>query len=211
MTSAREQVWYVGYGSNLSLARFGCYLYGGRPDGGSRTYLGCRDRSAPAEVAPVRVPGGIHFAGRSTVWGGGMAFFDPAADDHTAARAYLITRGQLADVLAQEMRREPVADLDLTDWTGEVDHVTGPGRYETLIALGDRAGLPMVTLGSLDPHGHDLNPPTAGYLRTMAAGLHEAHGWDAATIGGYLATRPGAQDAWTPEAVTALITRPDVG
>lgn len=203
--SSSGRVWYVGYGSNLSLGRFSCYLRGGQPVGGARTYPGCRDKADPVAIAPVLVPGGIHFAGRSSVWGGGMAFFDPAADDRTAGRAYLITTGQLADVLAQEMRREPTGDLDLTDWTGEVDHVTGPGRYETMIFLGRRDGVPMVALGSRDPQGHDLVPPSADYLRTMAAGLQEVHGWCPEEIGAYLATRPGAHGTWTAAEVTALV------
>lgn len=203
--SSSDRVWYVGYGSNLSLTRFGCYLYGGQPAGGARIYPGCRDQADPAAIAPVLVPGGIHFAGRSTTWGGGMAFLDPTADDRAAGRAYLITTGQLSDVLSQEMRREPIDDLDLTGWTGDVDHVTGTGRYETMIFLGRRDGAPMVTLGSRDPHGHDLNPPTACYLRTIATGLQESHGWAPEQIGDYLASRPGALGTWTPAEVTALV------
>ncbi len=38
-----QQVWYVAYGSNLSLERFTAYLQGGRPAGGARKYPGCRD------------------------------------------------------------------------------------------------------------------------------------------------------------------------
>lgn len=204
-----DRVWYVGYGSNLSLARFGCYLRGGRPVGGSRTYPGCRDTSEPEQIAPVWVPGQIAFGGLSTVWGGGMALFDPTAADRTAGRAYVITTGQLADVQAQEMRRVPTTDLDLTGWTGAVDHVTGPGRYETLIALGERDGVPMVTLGNRQPDRHELNPPSAAYLRTIAAGLRDAHGWDATQIGNYLATRPGAAGTWTPESITTLVDTPD--
>lgn len=209
MSSLDERVWYVGYGSNLSRARFGCYLHGGRPAGGARTYPGCRDRSVPAEVAPVSVPGTIFFAGRSTVWGGGVAFFDPGADDRTAARAYLITRSQLADVMAQEMNRDPVADLDLTDWRIGADHVTGPGGYETLIALGERDRLPMVTLGHQDPDRGALNPPSAAYLRTLATGLQETHDWDADQIGDYLASRPGADLTWTAASVAELLSDAD--
>ena len=48
-----DPVWYVAYGSNMSAARFGCYISGGRPPGARRTYLGCRDQSPPRPVHVV--------------------------------------------------------------------------------------------------------------------------------------------------------------
>lgn len=202
---SEDRIWYVAYGSNLSLTRFRCYLRGGRPPGGSRTYPGCRNPSDPVAVAPATVPGGIRFAGRSSVWGGGMAFLERDADGVAAARAYLITMGQLSDIQAQEMRRDPVADLDLSGWTAGVDHVAGPGRYETLLALGARDDVPMITLGSLAPQDLPLTAPSAGYLRMISAGLTESHGWDPDQIGSYLASRPGALGTWTAESITALV------
>jgi hypothetical protein len=47
------------------------------------------------------------------VWGGGIAFYDPAADGELAARAYLLTFGQLSDVVAQEARQPVGSDLAL--------------------------------------------------------------------------------------------------
>ena len=72
-----DLVWYVAYGSNMNAARFACYISGGRPRGGSRTYLGCRDQSPPRRDVGIHLGGGITFAGSSTVWGGGIAFYDP--------------------------------------------------------------------------------------------------------------------------------------
>ena len=46
-------VWYVSYGSNMSAARFACYVEGGRPPGGTRTNPGCRDRTPPVRDVPV--------------------------------------------------------------------------------------------------------------------------------------------------------------
>ena len=70
-----ERVWYVAYGSNLSLTRFRCYLAGGRPAGGMRDYVGCRDKRDPERIVSVDVPGGLVFAGESKTWSGGMAFY----------------------------------------------------------------------------------------------------------------------------------------
>jgi len=47
------------------------------------------------------------------VWGGGIAFYNPHADGEMAARAYLLTFGQLSDVVAQEARRPVGSDLML--------------------------------------------------------------------------------------------------
>jgi hypothetical protein len=173
-----DLVWYVAYGSNMCAARFQCYLSGGRPSGGSRTYLGCRDTSPPRRDLGIHLPGGLVFAGASGVWGGGMAFFAPRADGQLAGRAYLITVGQLNDVAAQET------------W------------YETLLPLDDRDGLPMFTITSLEEL--EPTPPTAAYLRTVLAGLSETFSWTADERANYLLRAPGVAPAWTARSLVAL-------
>ena len=106
--SATKPVWYVAYGSNMAGARLACYLEGGRPPGGSRVNPGARDRTLPTRSEPVDLPGTTYFAGQSPQWGGGVAFYDPDEPGRTAARAFLVTAGQLADIAAQEMYRLPV-------------------------------------------------------------------------------------------------------
>jgi hypothetical protein len=199
-----QRLWYVAYGSNLSLERFRCYLRGGQPPGGARHYPGCRDPSEPRADVGVLVGGGIYFAGESTVWKGGMAFYDAELPGQVAARAYLLTPDQFKDVLAQEMRQTPpgsALDLSLVHHFGR--HSYGPGHYETLIRIGTRHGAPMVTFTS-DRHDRPLAAPSEAYLSTMAVGLREAHGWSAARIGAYLAAVPGATSSWTADEVTAL-------
>ena len=49
------RVWYAAYGSNTDAARFGCYLRGGCPEGGARSYPGCRDTSAGSDESSHRV------------------------------------------------------------------------------------------------------------------------------------------------------------
>ena len=108
-----QRLWYVAYGSNLSLERFRVYLQGGRPVGGARDYPGCRDPLGPERDVSLMIPGGLRFVGVSSVWGGGMAVYDARAGGEIAARAYLITAEQFVDVLAQEMRLEPGLDVNL--------------------------------------------------------------------------------------------------
>lgn len=204
-----DHVWYVAYGSNLAMARFRCYLSGGRPAGGARVYPGCRDRTAPTGTEGVLVPGGLVFAGASKVWGGGSAFYNPQAATQLAGRAYLITTDQFADVAAQEMWREPggAYALQLAAILPEVIelHALGSGRYETVVRLGERNGIPLYTI----THGTvaDLAPvaPTASYLHWIATGLIEAHGWELAQVVNYLHAAPGVQLGWTPGALLSAL------
>ncbi|HEY8478278.1 MAG TPA: histone deacetylase [Spirillospora sp.] len=202
-----EPVWYVAYGSNLFRERFRCYLTGGRPRGGARAQAGCRDpRPARAEQS-ITVPGGIYFAHHSRTWGGGMAFYDPDLPGRAAARAYLLTRRQFCDVLSQEMHRKVGVDHDLSEVIARGRQTLGPGRYETVLKVGERGGLPMLTFTSPEPA--PPNPPTAPYLTMLGRGLREAHGWSAERAAAYLAERPGARAAWTARDIVALLRSGD--
>lgn len=199
-----QRIWYVAYGSNLCRDRFRCYLRGGRPALGNRDYPGCRDQQDPLSDVAVTIPGGLRFVGESTVWGGGLAVYDAAADTALAARAYLITAGQFADVVAQETRREPGFDIDLTSVSESGTHTFGPGHYQTLTHVGTHDGRPMLTFTSGRLSELVDNAPSEGYLRTIAAGLAESHGWTSRRIGRYLAGFPGAAGSWTPESIAAV-------
>lgn len=190
------EVWYVSYGSNMSRARLGCYIQGGRPPGASVTYVGARDSTMPVEDLAVDLPGSLYFAGDSHIWGGGVAFYDHDVAGHTCARAYRITVSQFADVAAQEMHRIPDPDDPLEEVVlGGFEagrHEAGPGHYETLIEVGHRDGLPMLTFTA--PHGLDAVPhtrPRPAYLAMLADGLREAHGWDEERIRTYFEERIG--------------------
>ncbi|MFE4516293.1 histone deacetylase [Kitasatospora sp. NPDC056783] len=199
-------VWYVAYGSNLHAARLARYLRGGRPAGAARAYPGCRDRRPPRRTVAAVLPGTVYFAGRSPAWGGGSAFYDPAASGEVPCRAYLLTLGQFSDIAAQEILRSPGADLDLTRVLADGRAELGPGRYETLLRVGERDGHPLLTFTApWGVAGAELAAPSAPYLRHLAAGLAESHGWGPWRTAGYLATRPGAAGHWTPGAVAALV------
>jgi hypothetical protein len=198
-----DPIWYVAYGSNLFRERFHCYLTGGTPRGSAHRHTGCRDPRPPRAEQSITIPGGIYFAHTSLTWGGGMAFYDPDLPGRAAARAYLLTRRQFCDVLSQEMRRDAGTDHDLSEALAAGRQRLGPGRYETVLKVGERAGHPMLTFTS--PHPAGPNAPTAPYLAMLGNGLREAHGWPAARAAGYLAARPGARGAWTAQAITALL------
>jgi hypothetical protein len=188
-----SEVWYVSYGSNMSRARLECYIAGGRPPGAGRTYAGARDASGPRDDAAVELPGRLYFAGESQVWGGGVAFYDHDVPGPTPARAYRITVEQFADVAAQEMHRIPTPGDPLEAViVGGLDtgrHEAGPGHYETLIEVGRRDDLPMLTFTA--PHGLDAVPhtrPSEVYLAMLADGLRCSRDWDDERIEAYFAS-----------------------
>lgn len=87
--------------------------------------------------------------------------------------------------------------------TGRIE--LGPGRYETLLYLGDLDGHPLLTF-TAPWHARDVpwTVPSASYLRMLAAGLREAHGWDIHRAASYLAQLPGARGHWAPATIAAL-------
>lgn len=207
MTMIRQPplVWYVSYGSNMCAERLGCYLAGGLPPGATRGCSGCRDRRAPRSATGYQLAGGVYFATESATWGGGRAFYDPELPGTAATRAYLITSGQFADIAGQEMYRTAGLDLDLTAVLATGRAELGPGRYETLLHVGDLSGHPMLTF-TAPWHATEVRwtAPSAPYLRILMAGLREAHGWADHRIARYLAGLPGAREHWTAAGIAAL-------
>ncbi|WP_461011046.1 histone deacetylase [Streptomyces capparidis] len=196
----------------MSLARLAAYLGGGCPPGGARHYPGCRDPRPPAGSVPVHLPGRLYFALESRTWTGGMAFHDPDAGGRTAARAHLLTLAQFSDIAAQEMGREPGRDLDLAALLRHGRMRIGDGRYETLVCTGLLDGLPVVTFTAPWAMADvPKNAPAPAYLRHLAAGLAQAHGWDGRTVAAYLADCPGVADRWTADDVAALLAAPAPG
>ncbi|MFI6686722.1 histone deacetylase [Streptomyces sp. NPDC050485] len=204
--SSNEPIWYASYGSNMRLDRLARYIEGGRPSGAARTYPGCRDRRLPAESVPVELRGALYFATRSPVWGGGRAFYDPLAEGRVLARAHLVSAGQFADIAAQEMYREPGADLDLGEVLSTGRSVLGTGRYETLVRTGRIDGVPVLTLTA--PWRMDevvWTAPSEAYLKNLATGLLDMGTWDGDTVAAYLAACPGAAGRWSERAVARLL------
>ncbi|WP_049580041.1 hypothetical protein [Streptomyces sp. SBT349] len=201
----------------MHLERLACYLAGGVPPGASpsRAHPGCRDPRPPERSEAVTLPGTLYFATESAVWTGGRAFYDPNAPGETPAHAHLLTVDQFSDIAAQEMGRvpgrDPGVDLDLPGVVRTGRARLGPGRYETLVCAGSRDGLPVLTFTApWRSVSVPWNAPAAAYLRHLGTGLIAAHGWDAATAAGYLASRPGARGHWDPAAVRDLLRAPEV-
>lgn len=201
-----ERILYACYGSNLAAARLRCYLEGGTPPGGVWPNPGCRDPSPPRRSLPVWLPGQAWFARHAEQWGGAVAFLDPDAPGTAPGRAYDLSAAQLADVIAQEGRHLPPGTLDVHAVVAAGRLALDDGWYGTCVHLGDLEGLPLITftapwhLGEVEPAA-----PSAPYLRLIADGLEEAHGWDRETAVRHLVNCPGVAPQWSVDSLlTAL-------
>ncbi len=88
-----DYVWYVSYGSNLSMERFMRYI--------NR----CTDKSAPLEDKAKVFNFSLYFADKTSIWGdgkGGSAFIDDSRDGITHCRMYKIKRSQFEEIMAME-------------------------------------------------------------------------------------------------------------
>jgi hypothetical protein len=135
--------------------------------------------------------GALVFGWRSPTWGGGIAFYDAGGEGVVLTRAYLVTLQQFADVLEQEMRREPGVDHDLTPLLGGGTHAVGPGRYETLHLAGELEGRPVVTFSCPDVDELGVRAPAPAYVATIGRGLRATHGLCDDEIVDYLEACPG--------------------
>jgi hypothetical protein len=194
-----DLVWYVAYGSNMHAERLAQYL------------AGARDPRPPRSDVGVWLPGSIYFATNSPIWGGGRAFYDPDLPGPAPARAWLITASQFADIVAQEMYRNPGVDLDLTEVLATGRSQLGLGRYETLLHVGEWDGCPLLTF-TAPWRAADVLPvePSPKYLQMLGAGLMAAHGWDAGRTDDYLAAA-GARAAAAGPSEAAGRERVDLG
>jgi hypothetical protein len=170
-----SDVWYVGYGSNLSLQRFLCYIQGGKPLFGKKHHVGCADPGLPEDDRPIVIPYSLYFAlpdgGKDTEnWGpGGVAFISPEKDERalTAGRLWRITRAQYTEVKRKE----------------------GPW-YRKEIKLGESDGISIYTI-THEVELANLIPPSEAYLKTIALGLKETCAWKNEEIANYLVGKKG--------------------
>ena len=187
-----DHIFYAGYGSNLSMQRFLCYIEGGRPDSGKRHHSGCEDRTPPLDGGLLRIRYPLYFAlpeGKSETsnWGpGGVAFIGSIEDDSssTICRIYRITRDQFENVRDQE----------------------GRGWYGRELVVGERDGLQVLAITSMTVLSNLLSPSEA-YLKTIAAGLLETGGLDSEAVADYLIDRPGVRGGLERDHILRILAR----
>lgn len=166
-----DLLWYVSYGSNLSAARFGCYLHGGTPDGGRRRMVGCRDGRPARAWRAVEVEHALHFGGPSPTWGGGPAFLDTTRSGRVLARAWLIARQQFDDLVAQENHLDVGTVTVDDDVLANGGVAIAGGSYGRLVRLPDIEAVPAVTFTYLQRPAP--RAPAPAYLALLRRGLAE--------------------------------------
>lgn len=177
--SDNRLVWYAGFGSNLLRERFDCYIKGGKPKGSNADYAGCRDKSDVQGDQPIKLHHALYFADHSNAWNGAAAFVRPAASETTTyGRMYLITYGQLNDVVRQENGRDVPGNVIVPpydEWT-RVDHceIAGFRLYGRLIKIGMQVQHPILTL-TATRDDFLIGAPSEAYIKTIVAGLEETY------------------------------------
>jgi hypothetical protein len=227
-----KRVWYASYGSNLHRDRFMNYIEGGSPEGSTRVYAGCADKTPPEGDIPIRFAGARpHFALTSRVWRGGIAFIDAQKGESAQGlgRAYDVSISQFDDVVAQEngLDAKYSSPVPLKEALTEGRSVIGNGSYETILHIGDYEGAPVLTFTApfntreaLTKSGHILrtpvgqttpirmpvmtNKPSAAYLRMIGGGLQETFGMDEIAQADYLRGCPGG-DRWTRQQMVRIL------
>ena len=157
ISSWKDYVWYVSYGSNMLYDRFICYIEGGSYEGSDSYREPCEDPTRPLENRAIEIPYDMYFGNYSGSWEGcGVSFLDTTKEGHALGVAYLITREQFEHVAAEENGgRSP----GYGSW------------YEDIISLGEMDGFEMLTISNdeLRPY----NEPCEEYLNTLKRGIRE--------------------------------------
>lgn len=172
-------VWYAGYGSNLQRRRFDCYISGGTPEGATRAYPGCRDKSTPRADRPITLSRSLYFANHSDTWGGAVAFIRPNSSDAlTYGRMYLITYDQFNDVVRQENGRPipgPFIVPPFNQLAQQNEWLLPSIRlYGQMLRVGTFENAPILTF-SATREDFQLGPPSNAYVRTIVSGLEETY------------------------------------
>lgn len=171
-----QEVWYVAYGSNLLTARMLAYLEGSTEESLWGKHRGAKDPTFPRDDRRVEIPLPIRFGGYSQRWDGGVAWCPHKiiSEEKIAAvgRAWRVTRGQLADIVAQENRKE-TKEVSLPNGFPEPGEAvkTNNGLIDLLISLDPIIGIPALTLGSSNPP--PPGPPSPSYRAVLTAGMSE--------------------------------------
>ena len=158
ITSWKEYLWYVSYGSNMLYERFLCYIEGGSFEDGGSYNEPCEDTSAPLEVRTLEIPYDMYFGNYSGSWNGcGVSFLDTSKKGKALGVAYLITKEQFKHVAT---------------WENSGRFPEGYGSwYENIKTFGKLDGFDLVTITNNDLRPY--NDPCKEYLRTLTRGIKE--------------------------------------
>ncbi len=205
-----QQVWYACYGSNLLSNRFYCYIAGGKPEGSSRFYQGCRDKTLPQAQKPILIPQELYFAKSARGWNkGSVAFIKPDSKAHaqTLGKRYLITQTQFVDLVQQEsqLHSSPKIDFDKARREGKLQ-IKKKAWYNLLCFLGDDNGIPIFTFTNTRFLNDEIKSPDKTYLTTLIKGLQSCYELSPEAIWNYLIAKKGIDGTWNKTTLHQLVT-----
>ncbi|MEO9309601.1 MAG: hypothetical protein ABI337_04835 [Nitrososphaera sp.] len=186
--SKTTHVWYAGYGSNLFRERFLRYVLGGQFRWGGSDARGCSDKTLP-DSRPIMIPHELFFAKNSGSWeDGGVAFVSMkrTKDKQTYGRMWKVTADQFLEIWDQE----------------------GMTWYNTVLYLGKRDGLPIITI----TNNQQLTPtkPSNCYVKTIVAGLKETYQMSDKEILKYLIEKPGISGNYDEQEIISILKDKDI-
>lgn len=189
-----DYFYYMSYGSNLAMERFLCYIRGGQPEGATRTYFGCRDKTEPEESVGLVFEGKLYYAGSSKQWGGGGVLFTDFDDSELSlGRMHLITKEQFNDVVSQECGGEAGnKNIDFEKLL-TVGGMKEAGLYGHVVYVGTYNHIPVISFTTSYTFfevyaGYSplmLNSPSHAYANVIARGLVETFGLNETQVDQY--------------------------
>jgi len=204
-----KYVWYLGYGSNISIERFNCYILGGTPIGSEKCFPGSRDITLPKDAKPTFINHELYFSQKSNAWeNGGVAFIKKDADNSikTFSMMYLITKEQLEDVAKQESGSTSLLKIDFEELLKNGYIIfRKKTKYGKLLYLEkDANGIPIFTITSENDFD-EVSKPDISYLSIIADGLRKSHGMTDKEILEYFSEKGGISNEFSKDELLKVI------
>ena len=203
-----DYIWYASYGSNISEERFKCYIKGGKPEGATRTYLGCKDQNPPMGQKAIKIPHELYFAKSAGVWnGGGVCFINPEKSENadTLGNMYLITCQQFLEVVQQENNTNEPINIDFNKTQKEKSLVVRENSwYGNLLYLGEECDAPIFTFTNDKYLINEINAPNPHYLKTIIRGLIATHQLSKSQLEDYFLFKIGMDQTIIAEVINQL-------
>lgn len=203
MIADDKYVWYLGFGSNISVERFNCYILGGTPIGSEKCLLGCRDKALPKETKPTVINHELYFSQSAITWNkGGVAFIKKESNNSikTFSMMYLITKQQLEDVAKQESGSHSFLTIDFDELRKNGYNIfRAKTKYGKLLYLdNDVNGIPIFTITSEEDF-NEVSKPDVSYLNIIADGLRKNHEMTDKEIVEYFIDKGGISNEYSKE------------
>lgn len=180
--STPKLIWYASYGSNLKFDRFMCYIRGGTPEGSTKNYDGCREKSEPIESRPRALNFELYFTRESETWEkGGVAFIrENPGPGPTLSGIYLITDEQFNAVVMQENSKKPDGSRFVPPFdelvSKQESRTRENGWYGRILNLGLEGGYPILTFTTARANlEHPPTAPSERYMKVIASGIKETY------------------------------------